>query len=144
MAITQAMTTSFKQGVLEGKFNFTTGTTDVYKIALYTSTADLDDATTTYSATNEVSGSGYTAAGETLTVSQIPTATGTTAFLSFSTVTWAASTITARGALIYRSSGSGNPSVVVLDFGTDQSSSAGNFTITFPTANATDAIIRFA
>jgi hypothetical protein len=145
MAISQAMTTSFKRGVLEGVFNFASGTSQVFKIALYTSSATLGASTTAYSATNEVaSGGGYTTGGETLTISQVPTTSGTTAFLSFSNVTWSASTITARGALIYLSNGSTNPSIAVLDFGTDQASTSGNFTISFPTADATNAIIRIA
>lgn len=142
MAISQAMCTSFKVDILSGTQNFTTGTTRVYKIALYTSSANLDAATTSYSSANEVVGAGYTATGNTLTVSQIPTSSGTTSFLSFADTTWTTATITARGALIYESTQ--NKAVAVLDFGSDKSSSASNFTIQFPAATSTTAIIRIA
>jgi len=142
MAISQAMCTSFKVDILSGTQNFTTGTTRVYKIALYTSAANLDAATTSYSSANEVVGAGYTATGNTLTVSQIPTSGGTTSFLSFADTTWTSATITARGALIYESTQ--NKAVAVLDFGSDKSSSASNFTIQFPAATSTTAIIRIA
>ena len=147
MAISQAMCTSFKVQLLSGAHNFNTGTTKVYKIALFTSSATLGAGTTTYSGstTGEVAnGGGYTTGGEILTVSQIPTngGSGTTAFISFANVTWSAATITARGALIYNSTD--DTAVAVLDFGSDKTSTAGDFTINFPTANATDAIIRIA
>jgi len=142
MAISQAMCTSFKVQALSGAQNFNTGTTKVYKIALYTSSATLGATTTAYSSTNEVVGTGYTAGGNTLTVSQIPTSSGTTAFIDFADTTWSTSTITARGALIYNSTD--NTAVAVLDFGSDKSTTAGNFTIVFPTADATNAIIRIA
>lgn len=144
MAISQAMCTSFKVQLLSGSQNFNTGTTKVYKIALYTSAATLGASTTTYSGTsNEVaSGGGYTTGGNTLTVSQIPTSSGTTAFIDFADVTWSAATITARGALIYNSTD--DTAVAVLNFGSDKTSTAGDFTIIFPTADATDAIIRIA
>ena len=147
MAISQAMCTSFKVQLLSGAQNFNTGTTKVYKIALFTSSATLDASTTTYSGstTGEVAnGGGYTTGGNTLTVSQIPTngGSGTTAFISFANTTWSAATITARGALIYNSTD--DTAVAVLDFGSDKTSTAGDFTINFPTANATDAIIRIA
>lgn len=144
MAISQAMCTSFKVGLLGGDFNFDTGTSQVFKIALYTSTATLDAATTAYTASDEVVGVGYTAGGNTLTVSQVPTSTGTTAFLSFANTTWSNATITARGALIYLENGTTNPAVAVLDFGGDKTSTAGDFTIQFPTADATNAILRIA
>ena len=144
MAITQAMATSFKVGILNGSFNFGSGTSQTFKIALYTSSATLSASTTAYSATNEVSGTGYSAGGATLTVSQVPTSTGTTAFLSFSDVNWSTATITARGALIYLANGTTNPAVAVLDFGGDKTSTAGNFTIQFPTADASNAILRIA
>lgn len=152
MAITQAMTTSFKVEILDALHNFGTTVTragtgaDTFKIALYTSSATLGASTTAYSATNEVpNGSGYTTGGNTLTISQVPTdgGSGTTAFLSFSDTTWSAATITANGALIYNSTQS-NRAVAVLAFGGDKSSTAGNFTIQFPTANNTSAIIRIA
>ena len=142
MAITQAMCTSFKVDILSGTQNFNTGTTKVYKIALYTSSATLDATTTSYSSANEVVGTGYTATGNTLTVSQIPTSGGTTSFISFADTTWTSATITARGALIYESTA--NKAVAVLDFGSDKSSSASNFTIQFPAATSTTAIIRIA
>jgi hypothetical protein len=144
MAISQALCTSFKVGVLNGTFNFNTGTTQTFKIALYTSTATLGAATTAYSTTDEVTGTGYFAGGNTLTISQVPTSSGTTAFLDFADTTWPSATITARGAVIYLSNGTTNPAVAVLDFGSDKSSTAGDFTIQFPTADATNAIIRIA
>jgi hypothetical protein len=144
MAITQAMCTSFKVGILDGDFDFSSGTAQVFKIALYTSSATLDAATTAYSATNEVAGTGYSAGGNTLTISTNPTSTGTTAFLDFADTTWSAATITARGALIYLANGGTNPAVAVLDFGSDKTSTAGDFTIQFPTADASNAIIRIA
>lgn len=144
MAITQAMVTSFKVGVLNGTFDFGTGTTQVFKIALFTSAATLDAATTAYSAINEVSGTGYTAGGNTLTILANPASTGTTAFLDFADTTWPSATITARGALIYLADGVTNPAVAVLDFGADKTSTAGDFTIVFPAADASNAIIRIA
>ena len=151
MAITQAMVTSFKVEILTAYHNFGTTVTragtgaDTFKIALYTSSATLDATTTAYSATNEVTGTGYSAGGNTLTISQVPTygGSGTTAYLSFSDSTWSTATITANGALIYNSTQS-NRAVAVLAFGGDKSSSAGNFTVQFPTANNTSAIIRIA
>jgi hypothetical protein len=145
MAITQAMCTSFKQALLDGEMDFSSNTAQTFKIALYTSSASLSAATTAYNTSYEVSGSGYSAGGNTLTISTNPTngGSGTTVFLSFSNTTWTSSTITARGALIYKSGG-GNPSVAVLDFGSDKSSSNGDFQIQFPTADATSAIIRIA
>lgn len=144
MAISQAMCTSFKVGILNGDFDFGSGTSQVFKIALFTSAATLGASTTAYSSSNEVSGPGYTAGGNTLTVSQVPTSSGTTAFLDFADTTWSSATITARGALIYLADGGTNPAVAVLDFGSDKTSTSGDFTIQFPTADATDAIIRIA
>ena len=142
MAISQAMCTSFKLALLDGEMDFSSNTSQTFKIALYTSAATLGAATTAYSVTNEVSGTGYSAGGNTLTV-VAPTTSGTTAYLDFADTTWATATITARGALIYQSGGT-NPAVAVLDFGADKTSTAGDFTIQFPTANASDAIIRIA
>lgn len=142
MAISQAMCTSFKQELLTGTHNFTATTGDVFKIALYTSSATLDATTTAYSATNEVSGTGYTAGGNTLT-NVTPTTSGTTAFTDFADTTWAAATITANGAMIYNSS-KANKAVAVLAFGGDKTSTAGDFTVIFPTADASNAIIRIA
>ena len=141
MAISQAMCTSFKVDLLAGNQDFDT---DVFKIALYTSAATLDASTTAYTTSNEVPSTGnYVAGGNTLTVSVTPTFTGTTAFVSFANTTWAAATITARGALIYNSSKS-NKAVAVLDFGSDKTSTSGDFTINFPTADASNAILRIA
>lgn len=149
MAISQAMCTSFKVEILDGIHAFgptvvRAGTTaDVFKIALYTSAATLGATTTGYTTSDEVVGTGYSAGGNTLTVSQVPTSTGTTAWLDFADTTWTNATITARGALIYNSTQS-NKSVAVLDFGGDKTSTAGDFTIVFPTADSTSAIIRIA
>jgi hypothetical protein len=140
MAITQAMCTSFKVDLLDGEHDFGA---DTFKIALYTSSATLDATTTAYSVTNETSGTGYTAGGNTLTVSTTPTSSGTTAFISFSNTTWSTATITARGALIYNSTNA-DKAVAVLDFGSDKTSTAGDFTIQFPVADASNAIIRIA
>lgn len=142
MAITQSMCTSFKVELLQGVHNFTNTTGDVFKIALYTSSATLDSTTTTYTTTNEVVGTGYTAGGNTLT-NVTPTSSGTTAFTDFADTTWSTATITARGALIYNSTES-DKAVAVLDFGSDKTSTAGNFTIVFPTADSANAIIRIA
>ena len=149
MAISQAMCTSFKVEILDGIHAFGTtvaraGTSaDTFKIALYTSAATLGATTTGYTTSDEVSGVGYTAGGNTLSVSQVPTSTGTTAWLDFADTTWTTATITARGALIYNSTQS-NKSVAVLDFGGDKTSTAGDFTIVFPTADSSSAIIRIA
>ena len=150
MAIAQAMATSFKVEILNGIHAFGTTvvraatTADTFKIALYTSSATLDATTTAYTTSNEVPSTGnYTAGGNTLAIAAAPTSTGTTAFLDFTDTTWATSTITARGALIYNSTQS-NKAVAVLDFGSDKSSSVGSFTIQFPTADATNAILRIA
>ena len=142
MAITQAMCTSFKLALLNGEVDFSGDTAKVYKIALFTSAATLSAATTAYAVTNEVVGTGYTAGGNTLTLVN-PTTTGTTAFVDFGDSTWATATITARGALIY-DAGAGTPAVAVLDFGEDKISSGGNFVVTMPAADATNAIIRVA
>lgn len=144
MAISQAMCTSFKVGILDGEFDFSSDTAQTFKIALYTSSATLGASTTAYSATNEVSGTGYSAGGNTLSISANPASSGTTAFLDFADTTWSTATITARGALIYLANGTTNPAVAVLDFGGDKTSTAGDFTIQFPTADASNAIIRIA
>jgi hypothetical protein len=151
MAITQAMATSFKVEILDGIHNFGTGVVrastaaDVFKIALYTSSATLSAATTAYTTTDEVSSSGtnYTAGGLTLTISQVPTSTGTTAWLDFDDLTFPSATLTANGALIYNAT-QGNKAVAVLAFGADKTSTAGNFTIQFPAAASTTAILRIA
>jgi hypothetical protein len=143
MAISQAMCTSFKVELLTATHNFTNGTGDTFKIALYTSSATLGASTTAYTTSNEVASTGnYTAGGNTLT-SVTPTSSGTTAFTDFADTTWSSATITANGALIYNSSKS-NKAVAVLAFGGDKTSTNGDFTIVFPTADATNAIIRIA
>jgi hypothetical protein len=156
MAITQAVATSFKSELLQGIHNFhngsgggtttTTGTGNTFKIALYTSSATLAASTTAYATTNETSGTNYTAGGNTLT-NVDPSASGTTALTDFADTTWSSATITANGALIYNSSttaGSANRAVVVLAFGGDKTSTAGDFTVSFPAADASNAIIRIA
>lgn len=143
MAITQTMCTSFKKALLDGEMDFSANTNQSYKIALYTNSASLDATTETYTTSNEASGTGYTPGGVALTISTAPTTSGTTAYLSFSNATWANSTITARGALIYQTGGT-TPAVAVLDFGSDKSTSGTTFQVTFPTANATTAIVRVA
>tara|TARA_R110001632_G_scaffold147194_1_gene264243 strand:- start:41 stop:478 length:438 start_codon:yes stop_codon:yes gene_type:complete len=138
------MCTSFKTELMTGTHNFTNGTGDTFKLALYDNTASFTAATTAYTATNEVSNSGsYSAGGGALT-NVTPTSTGTTAFVDFADLDFTSATITARGALIYNSSAAGNPTVAVLDFGADKTSTTGTFTIQFPTADATNAIVRIA
>jgi 4-amino-4-deoxy-L-arabinose transferase-like glycosyltransferase len=139
MAITQAMCSSFKQQILLGEHDMDT---DVLKIALYTSLATLSAATTVYSTSDEVVGTGYTAGGNTLT-SPTVSLSGTTAFVDFADTSWTTATITARGALIYNSSKS-NKAVAVLDFGSDKTSTAGTFTVQFPANTASDAVVRIA
>jgi hypothetical protein len=143
MAITQAMCTSFKVELLTGTHDFTNSTGDTFKLALYTSSATLDASTTAYTVTNEASGTGYSAGGGTLT-NVTPTSSGTTAFTDFADLTFSSATITARGCLIYNDTEAGDPSVAVLDFGGDKTSTNGDFTIQFPTADASNAIIRIA
>ena len=144
MALTQAMVTSFKVGVLDGTFDFSSDTSQTFNLALYTSSATLDATTTAYTTSNEVSGTGYSAGGAALTISANPASSGTTAFLDFADLTFSTATITARGALIYLANGGTNPAVAVLDFGSDKTSTAGDFTIVFPAADASNAIIRIA
>ena len=144
MTISQTATTSFKVELAQGLHNFGPTAPNTFKIALYTSSASLGSTTTAYTATGEVaSGSGYTTAGEILVVSTTPTSSGTTMLLSFSDVTWAGASFTARGALIYNSTNS-NRSVAVLDFATDQTGTGNNFIIRFPSSNVTSAIIRIS
>ena len=119
MAITQAMCTSFKVALLDGEMDFSSNTSQVFKIALYTSAATLSAATTAYATTNEVVGTNYVAGGNTLSIAASP-----------------------RGALIYKYNGGTNPAVAVLDFGADKTSTAGDFTVQFPAADATNAIVR--
>ena len=143
MAITQALCTSFKSQLMTGTHNFTASTGNTFRIALYTSSATMSATTTAYSSTNEVSGTNYTATGNVLT-NISPTTSSTTAFTDFSDTTWSTATITARGALIYNDTASGDPAVCVLDFGGDKTSTAGDFTIVFPADDASNAIIRIA
>lgn len=142
--ITQGMCTSFKVGLLNGDFDFGAGTTQTFKIALYTSAATISPATTAYTTANEVVGSGYTAGGQVLSVSTVPTSTGTTAYLDFSDVTWPVTSITARGALIYKADGVTNPAIAVLEFGEDKTTNGGDFVVKFPATDAATAIIRIA
>jgi hypothetical protein len=142
MAISQALCTSFKVELMTGTHNFTTSTGNTFKLALYTSAATLGATTTVYSATNEASGTNYTAGGNALT-NVTPTSSGTTAFTDFADLTFSNVTLTANGALIYNTSAS-NKAVCVLAFGSDKTATAGNFTIVFPAADASNAIIRIA
>lgn len=138
------MCTSFKSELMTGTHNFTNGTGDTFKLALYTNSASFTAATTAYTAVNEVGDSGsYVAGGGALT-NVTPTTSGTTAFTDFDDITFTSATITARGALIYNDTAAGDPTVVVLDFGADKTSTAGDFQIVFPTADASNAIIRIA
>ena len=139
--ITQGQCTIFKQNCLSALENFAVGTPYTYKIALYTASADLDETTLAYTSVGEVVGTGYTATGEVLTISQRPTSSGITAYISFSNVTWNPASFTTRGALIYNSTT--GAAVAVLNFGADKTPTT-SFTITFPTADAQDAIIRFS
>ena len=144
MAITQGMCDSFKVQILSGQQNLVSGSATTYKLALYTSSATLSNATTAYTTLNEVtsSGSNYTAGGNTLTISTRPTSTGNVAFLSFANSSWTNANITANGALIYNSTA--NTAVAVLAFGSDKTATNGTFSVIFPTADASNAIIRIA
>ena len=143
MAITQAMCTSFKKELMTATHNFTTSSGNTFNLALYTSSASLDAATTAYTTSNEVSGSGYTAKGAALT-NVTPTTSSTTAYADFADLTFSTVSITARGAMIFNDSASGDPAVCILDFGSDKTASSGDFTVQFPTADASNAIIRIA
>ena len=137
-------TSTFTTGLPSGVFNFNTGTTQVFKIALYTNAATLNADTTAYTSTGEVVASGYTAGGQVLVISQVPTvgASGTTSYWSFTNAVWTTA-VTARGALIYLANGTTNPAICVLDFGSDKTST-NTFTVQFPAATNTTAIIRIA
>ena len=143
MPIQQGATNAFKVGLADSTFNFNT---DTFKIALYTGAANLGPTTAAYTTTNEVTGTGYSAGGELLTVSTAPTTgpipTDTVVYLSFANVTWSPASFTCRGALIYKVGG-GNPTVCVLDFGGDKTATT-SFEVQFPAANNTNAIIRIA
>lgn len=142
MAITSAVCTSFKPEVMQGLHNFTTSTGNAFKCALYTSSATLGASTTAYSATNEISGTGYSAGGVTLT-NVTPTSSGTTGYIDFNDAQWTSSTFTANGCLVYNSTNS-NRAVFVIAFGGDVSVTSGTFTIQWPTADASNAILRIA
>ena len=143
MAITQAMCTSFKKELLEAKHNFLLSGGNDFKLALYTSSATMAAATTAYTTTNEATGTNYTAKGASLTRVN-PATSGTTAFTDFADLTFGTATIAARGCMIFNDTASGDPAVAVFDFGGDKTSTAGSFTITFPTADASNAVIRIA
>jgi hypothetical protein len=142
MAITQAMATSFKKELLEAKHNFLASGGNSFKLALYTSSATMSAATTAYSTNQEASGTNYTAGGSALTNIN-PTSSGTTGFTDFSDLTFGTATITARGCMIYNDTNA-DRTVAVFDFGGDKTSTAGSFTISFPTADASNAVIRIA
>lgn len=148
MAILQTATTSFKVELLQAVHNFGPTSPNTFKVALYTASANINETTTAYSATNEVSGTGYTAGGNTLVISVSPSSGNNsssvpTAYISFSNTSWTTATFTARAALIYNSS-QGNKSVAVLDFGTDKTVSNDTFQIIFPTPDANSAIVRIS
>ena len=143
MAITQAMCTSFKKELLEAGHNFKNSGGSAFKLALYTSSATLGASTAAYATTNEVTGTGYSAGGSALTRVD-PSTSGTTALTDFADLTFSTATITANGALIYNDDASNDAAVIVLAFGGDKTSTAGDFTIQFPTADASNAIIRIA
>ena len=147
MTITQAMATTFKKELLLGAHDFDLSSGDAMKIALFTSTAALSATTTAYASTNETTNT----AGTAYTLTKVdPTTSGTTAYVDFADATWATASFTARGALIYNTAPNTtsisltNPAIIVLDFGGDKTVAAGTFTVQFPTADATDAIIRIA
>tara|TARA_R100001086_G_C11792229_1_gene246566 strand:+ start:209 stop:640 length:432 start_codon:yes stop_codon:yes gene_type:complete len=143
MAITTAMCTTFKKELLEAVHNFKNSGGSTFNLALYTSSASLGASTTAYTTSNETSGTGYTAKGAALTRVD-PSNDGTTAITDFANLTFSSSSITANGALIFNESASGDPAVCVLAFGGDKTSSSGDFTIQFPAADASNAIIRIA
>jgi hypothetical protein len=148
MPIQQTVTTSFKVEILQAVHNFGPTSPDTFKIALYDAYAAIGPATTAYSTDNEISGTGYTAGGNTLVISQSPTSGSNTqqiptAYVSFANSAWPSASFTARGALIYNST-QGNKSVAVLDFGSDKTVVNQTFTVVFPTATANDAVVRIS
>ena len=143
MAISTAMCTTFKKEILEAVHNFKNSGGSTFNLALYTSSATLNATTTAYTTSNEITGTNYTAKGASLTRVD-PSNDGTTAITDFADLTFSNATVTARGALIFNDSASGDPAVCSLDFGGDKTSTAGDFTIQFPTADASNAIIRIA
>lgn len=145
--LTHSLCLSFLKGVLDGEFDFSSDTAHTYKIALYTSLSGLSELTTAYTSVGEVtSGGGYTTGGKTLTISTNPTTDNTyrTVYMGFTSPTWASSSFSAAGALIYKYNGSTNPTVAVIDFGETKTSSAGNFVVNLPADLVTSAIIRFS
>jgi len=136
----------FKIGLPNGTFNFSSTTTQTFKLALYTNSATLNASTTAYTTSGETSGPGYTAGGNTLVINVNPTIgpSGNIAYFSFADSVWSSSTITARGGLIYLANGTTNPAVCVLDFGSDKTTTGGTFTVQFPSATNTSAIIRIS
>ena len=137
------MCTSFKGELLEAVHNFKNSGGNTFRLALYTNSASFTAATTAYTSSNEVSGTNYTAKGNSLT-NVDPSTSGTTALTDFADTSWSSSTITARGGLLFNDSASGDPACLVLDFGADKSSSSRTFTVQFPAADAANAIIRIA
>lgn len=136
----------FKTGLANGTYDFSNTTSQTFKIALYTNSATLNESTTAYTTVGETSGPGYTAGGNVLVINVNPTLglSGNTAYFSFADSVWNSATITARGALIYLANGTTNPAVCVLDFGSDKSTTGGTFTVQFPSATNTSAIIRIS
>ena len=134
----------FKTGLMDAVFDFGASTTQVYKIALYTNAATLNASTAGYTTSGETSGNGYVAGGKVLTIGVNPTNTNDVSYLSFDDITWTGSSFTARGALIYKYDGVTNPAVCVLDFGSDKTTTNGNFTVQFPSATSTSAVIRIS
>lgn len=134
----------FKTGLMDGIFDFSSGTSQVYKIALYTNSATLNASTASYTTSGEVSGLGYVAGGKTLVIGVNPTNSNDISYLSFDDISWTGSTFTARGALIYKYDGVTNPAVCVLDFGSDKTTTNGTFSVQFPSATSTSAVIRIS
>ena len=143
MAITSAICNSFKTEILTGTHDFTASSGNTFNLALYTSSASLGASTTAYTTSNEVSGSGYTAKGNALT-SVTPALSGSTAVCDFADTSFTSASFTARGCLIFNDSATGDPAVCAIDFGSDKTVTSGTFTIQFPTADASNAIIRIA
>ena len=146
MTISSAICNSFKQEILVGTHNFTASSGNAFKLAMYTSSASLGAGTTAYSSSNEISnssGSAYTAGGKEIT-SVTPALDGSTACCDFADVSFTSASFTANGCLIFNDSAAGDPSVCAIAFGGDKTVSSGTFTIQFPTADASNAIIRIA
>lgn len=138
------MTNTFKAEILKGVHDFTVSTGNSFKLALYTDTAAFTAATTAYTATNEISGTNYTATGNALTNALTPAWSSTAAITDFDDEVWSTATFTAYGAMLYNDTAAGDPSVLILDFGAAKTATAGDFTVQFPAADATNAIIRIA